>query len=211
MLPPRRACSLLKTSLCAMPFLNFRPPGTGLPACSSATRCLPTAHGPAEDLRLGAAGRLGLGDDAVVDLLEDARRGAHQGRLDDAQVVDDLVDSTVHIGRYPDVDDAADQRLAERVRQRQPQELQVAGDAAPRSRPAPRPPSTSRGAAARRPWGARWCRRCRSGSPGRPGRCPRRSSRSGPAARRAPRCRAFSRSASVICGMTAAAVRPRRR
>ena len=40
--PPRRSCSLLKTSFSATANLALRAPPTGLPACSSATFCLPT-------------------------------------------------------------------------------------------------------------------------------------------------------------------------
>ena len=41
--PPRRACSLLKTSFSASAYCSLRPRRTGLPACSSATFCLPVA------------------------------------------------------------------------------------------------------------------------------------------------------------------------
>ena len=125
--PPRRAWSLLKTSLLATPYCSssarrHRLAGLlqrDLLACRRATA-------QREDLRLGAARALRRGDHPVVDLLEDARRARTSASgWTTREVVDELVDPAVHVGRQADVDDAADQRLAERVRQRQPQVLQV--------------------------------------------------------------------------------------
>ena len=79
-----------------------------------------------EDLLLGAALGLLHGDDPAVGLLEDARRGTHERRLHDAEVVDDLVDPAVDGGREAAGELGGEQHLAERVRHRQPQELQVA-------------------------------------------------------------------------------------
>src|SRR5690606_35262278 len=64
-------------------------------------------------------------DDPVVDLLVDPRRAAHQGRLDDGEVLYQLVDPAVDVGGQADVDHPAEQRLAEGVGQRQPEVLQV--------------------------------------------------------------------------------------
>ena len=40
--PPRRCCSLLNTSFSAIAYFSLQRRPTGLPACSSATFCLPT-------------------------------------------------------------------------------------------------------------------------------------------------------------------------
>ena len=78
-----------------------------------------------EDLLLGAAlgGLHGL--DPAVGLLEDARGGAHEGRLHRGAVVDDLVDAAVDGGGEAARELGRQQHLAERVGHRQPQELQV--------------------------------------------------------------------------------------
>ena len=82
-------------------------------------------EGREEDLLLGAPlGRLHR-DDACVRLLEDAWRSAHEGRLHDRQVLDDLVHATVDRGGEATRELGGEQHLAERVRHRQPQELQV--------------------------------------------------------------------------------------
>ena len=58
-------------------------------------------------------------------LLEDARRSGHEGGLDDGHVVDDLLDAPVDGGREADLQAGGDEHLAEDVRERQPEELQV--------------------------------------------------------------------------------------
>ncbi|AKZ55655.1 hypothetical protein SAM23877_2606 [Streptomyces ambofaciens ATCC 23877] len=89
--------------------------------------------GPLEDLVLGSAAGAGLGGDAVVDLLEDARDGRHVGRLHDRQVLDDLVDAAVDGGDVTGFDLAGGEHLAEDVREGQPQVLHVVlGDQAGR-------------------------------------------------------------------------------
>ncbi len=91
------------------------------------------AGGPLEDLVLGPAARAGLGGDAVVDLLEDAGHGRHVGRPDHRQVLDDLVDAAVDGGDVTGLDLPGGQHLAEDVRERQPQVLDVVlGDQAGR-------------------------------------------------------------------------------
>src|SRR5690606_30301360 len=83
--------------------------------------------GPLEDLVLGRTAGAGLGGDAVVDLLEDARDGRHVGGPDDRQVLDDLVDPAVDGGDVADLDLAGGEDLAEDVGERQPQVLHVLG------------------------------------------------------------------------------------
>ena len=80
-----------------------------------------------EDLLLQTALGLLHGDDPAVRLLEDARRGAHERRLHDAEVVDDLVDPAVDRGREAAGQLGRQQHLAERVRHRQPEVLKIGG------------------------------------------------------------------------------------
>ncbi|CAB4732085.1 unannotated protein [freshwater metagenome] len=82
-------------------------------------------EGLVEDLLLRTALGLLHRDDAPVGLLEDARRGAHEGRLDDPEVLDDPVHAAVDRGGEAAGQLGREQHLAERVRHRQPQELQV--------------------------------------------------------------------------------------
>ena len=65
--------------------------------------------------------------DAGVCLFEDARHRAHEGRAHGGEVVDDLVDAPVDRCRKPDHQRQRQHHLAERVRQRQPQVVQVVG------------------------------------------------------------------------------------
>ena len=124
--PPKRSRTLVKTSLSKRPCLTLSADRDRLALALEALDLEAGGEGSLEELLLGAAlGRL-HGDDAAVGLLEDAGGRAHEGRLHDAQVVDDLLDATVdrgseaarHLGRH--------QHLAERVRHRQPAELEVA-------------------------------------------------------------------------------------
>ena len=71
-----------------------------------------------------------LGDhalDAGVYLFEDARHRAHEGRAHRGEVVDDLLDAPVDRCREADQQRQRQHHLAERVRQRQPQVVQVVG------------------------------------------------------------------------------------
>ena len=61
----------------------------------------------------------------AVGLLEDARRGAHERRFDHPGVLDDLVDATVDRAGEAASQLSGDQHLAEGVRERQPQQLQI--------------------------------------------------------------------------------------
>ncbi len=107
---------------------RHRGPTGGDPVVLGDSGVLPGDPGrPEEDLVLGAALGTGPAGDAVVDLLEDPRRGGHHGRADDRQVVDDPVDPAVHGHHVTGGDLARDQRLAEHVRHRQPHELDVVG------------------------------------------------------------------------------------
>jgi hypothetical protein len=101
---------------------------------ASAARALPgdlqlarpgtDAGGPVEQLELGAALLLHHQRDVAVDLLEDAGP-RHEGRLHLGEVLDDLVDAAVDDGREADLQRNRQQLLAEDVRQRQPEVLQV--------------------------------------------------------------------------------------
>ncbi len=86
---------------------------------------MPTPSAHRKILSLATALGLGHADDAAVRLLEDPRRSAHERRLDDRQVVDDLGDPSVDRRREADRDLRRQEDLAERVRHRQPEELQV--------------------------------------------------------------------------------------
>ncbi len=91
-----RSSTALPTAKACLKIFSLRPPSTGLHR-----------------------------DDAGVGLLEDARRGAHERRLHDAEVLDDLVDAAVD-GRGEAAGQLRrQQHLAEGVGHRQPQELQV--------------------------------------------------------------------------------------
>ena len=162
MLPPSRSRILLNTSLSARPCWVLSSPVGCLPCCWRAETSRPTLKAHWKIFHLSAAGVLGGRDDPVVDLLVDARRAAHEGRLDGAQALDDLVDPAVDIGRQPDVDDP--DRSASCRTSATAAATGTAGHPAAgcRARPGPRPPSTSRRAAAPRPWAYRWCRRCTS-------------------------------------------------
>ena len=106
----------------------------------------------------------------ALHLLEDARRTAHERRLDDRQVLHDPGQVAVHRGGEPEFQLHRGQHLAEHMGHRQPQVLHVVrvrGCSGPR-RPCPRRSSCR--APAGRPWAGRWCPRCRSGWPGPPGR-----------------------------------------
>ena len=82
-------------------------------------------EGGVEDLLLEPALLLLHRHDPAVCLLEDARCRAHERRLDDGEVVDDLVRPAVHRGREAAGELGRQQHLAERVRHRQPEVLQV--------------------------------------------------------------------------------------
>ena len=163
--PPKRSRILLKTSLSNSPCCKLSGTDTGLPRDCERSTSMPTLNACCEQLLLQAALGLLHGDDPGVRLLEDARGGAHERRLHDGEVLDDLVDAAVDRGGEAAGQLGRDQHLAERVRHRQPQELQVVlvEDVAARDRPCPRRPTPR--AAAARPWAGRSCRTCRSASP----------------------------------------------
>ena len=197
--PPKRSRILVKTSLsnsaCCLASRN----GTGLPSRCELVDLEADLEGLVEDLLLQAALGGLHGDDPAVRLLEDARRGAHERRADHGEVVDDLVDPAVDRGREAAGELGGEQHLAERVRHRQPQELQVVlvEDVLRLDRRALVGPAT--GAAAARPWAGRWCRRCRSGWPAsRAGWPGDRARRRRPGARPAAPAPSSSRSASAI-------------
>ncbi len=87
----------------------------------------PTPDRPVEDLLLEAAFLLHHPLDAGVGLLEDPGGGAHERRAHHREILDDLVHAAVHDGREADLDRHAQQHLAEHVRERQPQILEVVG------------------------------------------------------------------------------------
>ena len=161
--PPKRSRILLNTSLsnsaCCLASRN----GTGLPSRLQPVDLEADLERLVEDLLLDAAlGRL-HGDDPAVGLLEDARRGAHEGRADDGEVVDDLVDAAV------DRRGEAARRAGSTAAPCRTSAPSAATGTAGRSRrgcPAPgsrRPRRSTTCAAAARPWAGRSCRRCRSG------------------------------------------------
>src|SRR5690606_36526337 len=84
------------------------------------------ADRPAKDLELEAAGVTHLADDLVVDLLEDARRRRHEGGADDGEVLDQSRYAAVDRRRETQLQLRDLEDLAERVRQRQPQVLEIA-------------------------------------------------------------------------------------
>ena len=63
--------------------------------------------------------------DLAVHLLKDARDRTHDGRPDDGEVLDDLVHPAVDDGREPDRQRQRQHDLAERMRKRQPQVIQI--------------------------------------------------------------------------------------
>ncbi len=123
--PPKRSRILLKTSLSKTACCTLSRNGTGLPSRWSASYLETDRERPVEELLLQAALGLLHRLDPAVRLLEDARRGTHERRLHDREVVDDLVDAAVDGGREADRELRGQQHLAERVRHRQPEELQV--------------------------------------------------------------------------------------
>ena len=187
--PPKRSRILAKTRLGRT---DRAAPAGAARACGPPRTRLVGEHADLERLLedglLDAAlGRL-HGDDPGVRLLEDPRRGAHERRPDDPEVVDDLVDAPVDGGGVADRQLGGHQHLAEGVGHRQPAELEVLvaqdalcldGRALVDPRAVPEPHALRAGP---------WYRRCRSGwRAGRAGSSPR-SSRSRRGARRG-RCR----------------------
>ena len=87
----------------------------------------PTAHreGPGEQPQLDPALFLDGLNDLCVHLLEDPRRTGHERRPEYGQVLNDLVHPAVDRRGKPDLQLHRRKHLAERVRQRQPQVLQV--------------------------------------------------------------------------------------
>ena len=85
----------------------------------------PDREGPVEDLLLDAPVGLGHRDDPAMGLLEDAWCRTHERRPDDREVVDDLLHPAVDGGEEADRELGRQQNLAERVGQREPQELGV--------------------------------------------------------------------------------------
>ncbi len=123
--PPKRSRILLKTSLSKRPCCSLSEQRDGLALGLEPVDREPDLERLVEDLLLGAALGLLHGDDPAVRLLEDARSRAHERRLHDAEVLDDLVDPAVDRGREAAGELGGEQHLAEGVRHRQPQELEV--------------------------------------------------------------------------------------
>ena len=132
---------------------------------------------PLEDLNLERAAFLRLLDDAVVDLLEDPRHGGHQRRPYDREIVDELRDPAVDRGHRARRDVPGEQDLAERVRHRQPEILDVARRSTDRSRRSRRRNTPSTRGASARPSACPSCPTCRSASRGAPLRSRRRARR----------------------------------
>ena len=123
--PPNRSRTLLNTSLSNSPCWSVEQERHRLAGALAAVDLEADLEGLVEDLLLQPALGLLHRDDPAVRLLEDARGGAHERRLHHAEVVDDLVDPAVDRGREAARELGGEQHLAERVRHRQPQELQV--------------------------------------------------------------------------------------
>ena len=160
--PPKRSRILVPMSLSAMAYLRASSPLGFLPLLAQLADLAAHAAGPDEELVLEAALAGHHRRDPAVGLLEDAGRGAHEGRPDDGEVVDDLVDPPVDGGGEADLQRQGEQHLAEDVRQREPEVLQVVLGEDVDGRPGGRGPRRSRRcAAAGRPWAGRWSPRCR--------------------------------------------------
>ena len=162
--PPKRSRTLEKTSLSATAYCALeQDAGRDLPARLSSSYFSADGEGPVEDLLLGPAlGRL-HGLDPAVGLLEDPRRGAHEGRLHHGEVLDDLVDPAVDGGRRSRAELGA---RAAPCRTSAPSAATGTAGRPRRGCPgpgSPRPRRSTSPAAAARPWAGRWCRRCRSG------------------------------------------------
>src|SRR3989304_4340360 len=71
---------------------TFLPAAGRVRACVRAAARLPDAEAPVEDLLVGRRARRGLGVDAGVDLLEDARPRGVQARAAGLEVVGDRVE-----------------------------------------------------------------------------------------------------------------------
>ena len=124
--PPKRSRTLLKTSLSKSPCCSLQRQRHRLALALAAPRpCRPTLKAWLKIFSFSPPSDCLHRDDPAVRLLEDARRRAHEGRLHDAEVVDDLVDAAVDGGGEAAGELRRQQHLAERVRHRQPQELQV--------------------------------------------------------------------------------------
>ncbi len=120
------------------------------------------AHRPSEDRLLHRPALAGVLEHLVADLLEDARHGAHEGRANRGQVLDDLLHAAVdrrwgtRSGAAPPP--APCRRSGPAAARSTAGAVRAAGCPRPRW-PRPRRPS-SRGSAPR-PWAGRWSRRCR--------------------------------------------------
>ena len=123
--PPKRSRTLLNTSLSKTRVLQLEQERHRL--ALALERVVPQADSErlVEELLLQATLGLLHRVDPAVRLLEDARRGPHERRLHHREVVDDLVDPAVDGGREAARELRGEQHLAERVRHRQPEELQV--------------------------------------------------------------------------------------
>ena len=124
--PPKRSRTLLKTSRSNSACCSFSGSGTDLPSRFSSSTLRPTSKALLKIFSLAPPSACLHHHDPRVRLLEDARRGTHERRLHDAQVVDDLVDAAVDRGGEAARELRGEQHLAERVGHRQPQELEVA-------------------------------------------------------------------------------------
>lgn len=103
-------------------------PDRQFPARLAAAHCVAAdVEGPSEQRGAKPTGGGRARDDSAVDLLENARRSGHDGRLNCGEVVDDLVDASVDGGDEPDLVLSGQQQLSEDVRQRQPEQLYGVG------------------------------------------------------------------------------------
>ncbi len=123
--PPKRSRTLLKTSLSKRPCCRFSRNGTDLPSSLSLSTLMPTSKALLKIFSLAppsAACMVTIRPCAFSKM-----RGAAPMNVGftDAAVVDDLLDPAVDRGREPAGELRGEQHLAERVRHRQPQELQV--------------------------------------------------------------------------------------
>ena len=125
--PPNRSRILRKTNRSATGYCAMSTADGRSPACRARDDLDPHIERPVEDPGFDAALSVTDRDDASVCLLEDARRGAHECRPHDGEIVDNHVDPSVDCGRKADLQRQREQHLAEDMRQRQPQVLQVIG------------------------------------------------------------------------------------
>ena len=123
--PPNRSRTFASTSRSASACWAARAAPGSSPFSRAAATWLPTSSAQSTSRFLTPVSPANSEADPRVRLLEDAGRGAHEGRPDHREVVDDLVDAPVDGRGEADLQRQHEQDLAEDVRERQPQELQV--------------------------------------------------------------------------------------